>query len=173
MTSLETSDTLSSLAASVKTLTDSIVSVSARLDTIDETIKEKTPEATVTSIRENVNLQDDVRAKMANLHLLDSSPFSSEDDEYADKTTTTKKMKKSHHDGKSKSAKKSGRSCTADDVIAVNIDWPHYHCYQGPDWGPARYEDLSIPEFVFGYLSTVLDGRESDNTWECSATSTI
>ena len=39
------------------------------------------------------------------------------------------------------------------DIIRKQIDWLHFHVYRNPDQQPAKYEDLSIAEFVFGYLA--------------------
>ena len=74
---------------------------------------------------------------MAELKLLTND----ESDE--DGTTESRKRK----------TKKSGRAKTVDDIVIREVDWPHYHVYRGPDRRAARYEDLTVPEFVFGFLS--------------------
>jgi hypothetical protein len=85
---------------------------------------------------------------MADLHILEPS-----DDEDHDQQTATRNR-----------GKKSGRSKIVNDVIIRDIDWPHYHVYMGPNHAPATYEELSIPEFVYGYVCQLLDGKNNAKT---------
>ena len=48
--------------------------------------------------------------------------------------------------------KKSGRARTVADIVKKDIDWPHFHVYRGPERQPAKFEDLTTAEFVYGYL---------------------
>jgi hypothetical protein len=83
---------------------------------------------------------------MAELHLLEDS-----DSDFSDHRSAKKSVR----------GKKSGRSKTVHDVVLKDIDWPHYYVYHGADRQGARYEDLAVHEFVFGYLCQVLDGVDS------------
>ena len=51
-----------------------------------------------------------------------------------------------------------GRAKTSNDIIVKDIDWLHFVaflCLQGDQLD--NYDDLPLPEFAFGYLSSVLD----------------
>ena len=109
---------------------------------------------TAPKLRQNNSLQQDVRSRIADLGILGDVASSS--DSEAEATSKS-------HCTKHKSTK-SGRSRTDDDVITKEIDWPHYHVYRGADRQPAKYEDLSIAELTFGYLSSVLHVRENTDT---------
>ena len=85
-----------------------------------------------------------VRSRMADLNLLhDHTDAASSDDE-----TTSKKAHKTK-------GKKSGRARTADDIVIAEIDWPHYYIYRGTERRPAKYSELTVAEFVLGYLSSM------------------
>ncbi len=45
----------------------------------------------------------------------------------------------------------SGRDKTAHDVIAHNIDWPHFYVTT-TDNRPADYDYLTLDEFIYGYM---------------------
>ena len=60
------------------------------------------------------------------------------------------------HTTKGKSTKRSGRAKTADDVVHQDVDWPHFHVYRGQDRQPAEYEQLTVPEFVLGYITSLM-----------------
>ena len=50
---------------------------------------------------------------------------------------------------------KSGRDKTAAECVSTQIEWPHYYVFHGSDMRPARYDELSVPEFVAGYMKIV------------------
>ena len=106
------------------------------------------------SLKQKKKLQEEVKARMSELQLLDED--SSSDSSNSEEQTKRK--------SKPKRSNKSGRNKTAEDVVAKEIDWPHYHVYRGSNRRAARYQDLSVEEFTFGYLSSVLYGSESDQT---------
>lgn len=108
---------------------------------------------TPSTLREDKQLQHKVKSRMAELHLARTSD--SDDSDYDE--TTPKQQKK-------KKGKKSGRARTADDFVTREIDWPHYYIYRGTERKPAKYEDLSVQEFVCGYLASILRGKESEST---------
>ncbi len=54
----------------------------------------------------------------------------------------------------SKRGKKSGRARTANERIKKEVDWPHFHIYRGSDMEPAKYGDLTVQEFVNGFLAS-------------------
>ena len=103
----------------------------------DSEIEEAPEAATSKALRKDATLDKMVKNRMAELKLLTND----ESDE--DGTTESRKRK----------SKKSGRAKTVDDIVIREVDWPHYHVYRGPDRRAARYEDLTVPEFVFGFLS--------------------
>ena len=158
------------LAESVQQMAKSLASVTTRLDSMERETEESSVErdatsdmsdtegATAKSLRSDSNLQKHVKSRMAALKLLDK--------EDTDSDTDGDDIDKQSKSVKPRNIRKSGRNRTADDVISKEIDWPHYHCYRGPDRLPARYEELSIPEFVQGYLTTALDGKQNAQTRE-------
>ncbi len=109
---------------------------------------------TARDLRRDTRLQRDVRARMADLRLLNDTDGNSSDED----TPATSKRKCDKLNGKS------GRSRTADEVISQAIDWPHYHVYRGPERKPAKYEDLTIAEFTFGYLASLSQHHHDDVT---------
>ncbi len=91
-------------------------------------------------------LQAKVKARMAELNLMpDIGPV-----DIADHATLLAAP------GGTARGKKSGRARTADDTVSNDIDWPHFYVYQGAERRAAKYEDLNVQEFVFGYLQCVL-----------------
>ncbi len=48
-------------------------------------------------------------------------------------------------------ANKSGRDLTATDVIENNVAWPHFYVTTA-DQRPAKYDQLSLHEFMYGYM---------------------
>lgn len=56
--------------------------------------------------------------------------------------------------GKGRS-QRSGRVKTASDFVVKQVEWPHYHIFRGPSRQPASYDELTISEFVFGYLTSL------------------
>ena len=59
--------------------------------------------------------------------------------------------------GKTLSAKPdvSGEGKTAKDRCRVPIDWPQFYVFRGAGREPATYNDLTIPEFVLGFMAVV------------------
>ena len=51
--------------------------------------------------------------------------------------------------------KRSGAARTVQDTIINDIDWPHFHIYSPPGTEPMTFSQLSIAEFVYGYLLMV------------------
>ena len=58
-----------------------------------------------------------------------------------------------------KKGKKSGVSRTVEDQVLREIDWPHLYVYRGQDRKPATYNDLTLAEFIFGYISMIDNPR--------------
>lgn len=104
---------------------------------------------------ENAATQDDlaqqVRSRMATLQLLQDSGSDSE----PEARPSSSRRKK---------GKKSGRARTAEDIVLRDIDWPHYHVYRGSNRNAARYEDLNVQEFTFGYLSCMRAASTTEDT---------
>ena len=51
---------------------------------------------------------------------------------------------------------KSGRKRTAADLVKVAVEWLHYHTYRGPGKDMDAYDDLTVTEFVHGFVTTLL-----------------
>ena len=62
---------------------------------------------------------------------------------------------------KGKRKAKSGRVKTAADFIKVEMEWPHFHVFRGASRKPAKYDEINLAEFVYGYLSIVLESEQS------------
>ena len=58
-----------------------------------------------------------------------------------------------------KKDKKSGISRTVEDLVLSEIDWPHLYVYRGQDRKPAIYNDLTLAEFIFGYILMINNPR--------------
>lgn len=95
---------------------------------------------------------DAVKGRLAELNLI-----SDDSDDAATAETEIRRTNK---------GKKSGRAKTAEDVIVREIDWPHFYVHRGHSRQAARYEDLTIPEFTFGYLSMITNGNHSPTETE-------
>ena len=100
--------------------------------------------ATATSLQKNKTLTSKLRERLAQLRLGDTTD---ESEEEQCKSTTKK-------------GKKSGRARTVQDIVVKDIDWPHFYVYRGSDRKPASYEDLSIPEFVYGYTTQMTEEKD-------------
>ena len=101
-------------------------------------------EASPRSLQRDQRLKKKVHQRMADLHILEES---SDDD--TGRTTACRPTQ----------GKKSGRAKTLNDVVVRDIDWPHYHVYRGPHRAPATYEDLTIQEFVYGFMCQLIDAK--------------
>ena len=62
---------------------------------------------------------------------------------------------KSTREGRNNLPLRSGASMTARDKVTTRMDWPHFHVYRPVGQGAAVYDELTLPEFVFGYLTMV------------------
>jgi len=104
----------------------------------DEHIDDVTETATAKTLQRDKTLSKKLRQRLSQLELLgDASDCDSE-------TELNPLPSK---------GKKSGRAKTVHDIIIKDIDWPHFHVYRGSDRKPASFEDLSIPEFVYGFTT--------------------
>ena len=54
---------------------------------------------------------------------------------------------------------KSGREWTAADLVKVAVKWPHYHTIFGPRKDKAAYDDLTVTEFIHGFITIPLDSH--------------
>lgn len=132
-------------------------SIEERLNTLEnpaENAEDAEPEAganpvaeTVADLRQNQDLQRLVEKRLRTLGVQPDSDSDSDEKE--------KKGKKKG---------KSGRAKTASDFIKYAVEWPHFHVFRGADRKPAQYDDLTLAEFVFGYLAIVQEGKLSPVT---------
>jgi hypothetical protein len=51
--------------------------------------------------------------------------------------------------------KRSVRGLTAKDAGSAIMDWPQFHVYRGANKASPTFDDLTMPEFVVGFLATV------------------
>jgi len=104
-------------------------------------------EATPSALKSNARLQQLVDMRMLELGVVSS------DEEAAPRAkATTTQGKRSH---------KSGRVKTASDFVLHQVEWPHFHIFRGTTRQPASYDELSVPEFVCGFLRAL--EQEDDN----------
>ena len=55
--------------------------------------------------------------------------------------------------------KRSGQVCTVDDIVIQEVDWPHLYVYRGTAHRPVKYGDMTVTEFVYGYLQMIYNLR--------------
>lgn len=92
------------------------------------------------TLRSDVALQQRVHQQLKNLGLDNDSD--DDDDEKSGGGAGGKKLR-------------SGRNKTSRDIVVKRLDWPQYHVYRGADRKPATFDTLSVPEFVFGYITSM------------------
>ncbi len=88
----------------------------------------------------NQALQQPVEARLQDLRILQDTTWEVGDDGQVIKTVK---------------CKISGCSRTTQDFVVKEVDWPHFHVHRTDSRKPAAYNDLSIQEFVYGYLKKV------------------
>ena len=59
--------------------------------------------------------------------------------------------------------KKSGQARTVEDVVITEIDWPHLNVYRGPERRPVRFNELTVSEFIYGFLQMISIPRNHFN----------
>jgi len=65
---------------------------------------------------------------------------------------------------KRKKSRRSGRLRTAADHVDSTVEWPHFAVYKGDSCQAAEYDDLTLPEFVYGYLDVMKNSNDSAKT---------
>ena len=139
----------------LRSLKDTIGKMNGRLQAL-EAAQGATSEARSVSPQPTASpLKEKVRERMAELYLLDDSDKDDDDDIITRRTQPSVRPS---------SRGKSGRSRTCEDIVVKEIDWPHYYVYRGHTRKPATYEDLSIAEFAYGFVSSILDGHDAPET---------
>ncbi len=109
--------------------------------------KDNDEEATIASLRTHTNLQKEVDARLRSLGITDTE----EDHEVTCKGAQGKK------------SIKSGREKTASDVARISVEWPHFSVFRGPYRTPAKYDDLTPCEFVYGYINSLLETEVTED----------
>ena len=100
--------------------------------------------------------------ELRQLGIYSSSSSSSSDndngssDSSDEASTATSKKKKGKH------SRKSGRAKTTEDFIIRDVPWPHYGVYKGAKNKPADYDELSLAEFVYGYVDMLRRNKKLD-----------
>ena len=94
-------------------------------------------ELTVKALRKDQKLQRKVRERLHDL--------SKDTDEAQDSDT--------------KKGKRSGRNKTVHDVVLHDVEWPQYHVHRTFSQKSLVYDELSLPEFVAGTLTAILEAE--------------
>ena len=99
----------------------------------------------VDQLRANQQMSDSVSQRMVDLGLYEDGADNSSDS--ADR----------------RKGKKSGLSRTVEDRVLREIDWPHFYIYRGQDRRSPHFGELTLAEFLFGFLSMVNNPRNNLN----------
>lgn len=143
---------METLASSIKALQEDMSVIKSQLQSSSSSRRgSSTPNSAPKQPTSTDDLDAKVRQRMKTLLLLSDSDES-------DGGSDSEKSRRSHRKGK-----KSGRARTADDYVLHEIDWPHLHVYRGASRTPAKFEELSVQEFAFGYMACV-HGKGVDST---------
>lgn len=146
------------LSSVLGSLTSTLDTLSKRLDKLEGQHNEVIPpqqdadsnadadeaatSATLDTLKQDAGLAEKVQKRLAELDLPGPSTGN---------TAATNNSK----------GKTSGATKTADDLhVRRDILWPHFYIHRGPERRPARYEELSLPEFVYGFLCMLDDSPE-------------
>ena len=127
--------------------TDAATAMSPEVDTVD---------LTTSKLRADLSIQQQVSARLKDLGLATDTDDS--DLETKGASASAGKTIKSK-----RSKLKSGREKTVSDYAKLFVEWPHFHVFRGTERKPAKFDELSLQEFMFGCLNIILDGvDESD-----------
>ena len=99
----------------------------------------------VSDLRNDNNINSQVARRLAQLDF---------DSEFVDNNFETHSRRR---------GKKSGQSRTVEDTVIREIDWPHFYVYRGNERRPTHYSDLTVSEFVLGFLSMIDNPRNGFN----------
>ena len=155
----ETDVRLQSITDSLDSVTKALEGINARMDTMDKRIVDKEPsndrereeradgdanggndpKEAASTIPSAAAATAAAKQRLKDLNLLDGS--SSTDGDTEDEVTPHRKSK----------GKASGKLRTAEHVICRDMDWPHFYVHRNT--APAKWEDLTLAEFAYGYLS--------------------
>ena len=83
-------------------------------------------------------------------------PTSTQDDPPADSLCSRK--------SRAFQSMKCGRGRRPNNIVQTKLDWPHYHVCGGHNAQAARYEDLTIKEFFYGYLCSMYHTKTMADT---------
>lgn len=140
---------MTKLMQSVQSLQEEMASIKANMDTSKDAQDGEAsggsvtgPEPDLNSLRRDTELQSAVQQRLQSLGLDEDN--SSEDEDARDKR---------------KSSLKSGRKRTAVDQVRVPVEWPHFNTFRGPGRDAPHYDDLTVSEFVQGYMTIMLDNN--------------
>ncbi len=157
-------------AAEVGTTLDSILTVAQNIQAEVSSLKERVADLETTTTtacddeqpeevsdhvsRDPAELGQQVSTRMSNLHLIHE-----ELDDYDDSENELDGQAAMRRNQPTRRGKRSGCVRTALDIVIRDIAWPHYPVYVGPTRLPAKYDELSTDQFVYGYLHNM--ARES------------
>jgi hypothetical protein len=65
-----------------------------------------------------------------------------------------------HSQDSTQKGKRSGRNKTVHDVILHEVEWPQYHVNRTNSDKSPTYDELSLPEFVAGTLTSILEAEK-------------
>ena len=148
----DTTQQLASILTAVQTMSTNVSSLSERVGRLEERNEDAASEVVIASpqdrspdrpnlldIRQDEPLNRRVEQRLRDLNLIGAD---SEEDESPHTKT---------------GMKKSGRVRTTNDLVQIDIQWPHFFVYRGANRAPAKYDELTIAEFVTGYTRITLN----------------
>ena len=112
---------------------------------VDPALQHRNGIPVVNDLRNDNNINSQVARRLAQLDF---------DSEFVDNGFETQGRRR---------GKKSGQSRTVEDTVIREIDWPHFYVYRGNERRPIHYSDLTISEFVLGFLSMIDNQRNGFN----------
>jgi hypothetical protein len=141
----------------LETVLETLQNINQRLDILE---RQPTVAAGIIPGPADRELRENMHARMAMLNVQQDSDSGSEDWELAGAgagrpRARTQAEGKNTSGGKPVRSKRSGAVRVATDCVIWDIDWPHYHTERGPGRAPVQYDDLTIAEFVTGYMYIV------------------
>ena len=105
---------------------------------------------TASKLRADLSIQQQVSARLKDLGLATDTDDSDLEIPGASASAGKHKSKRSKL--------KSGREKTVSDYAKLFVEWPHFHVFRGTERKPAKFDELSPQEFMFGCLNIILDG---------------
>ncbi len=132
---------LDAILTAIQGVKDDVAVISQRVEVLESGHEEQQQESEAGSSasanhRQKDNLEKQVNDRMGRLNMLDF------EDQRGPRQSSTR-------------GKKSGIVRTAEDIVELDLPWPHYPIYMGLERKAANYLELSPEQFVFGFLDNM------------------